>query len=258
MINAIRLSDVKSKTQEFILKDVMPIPEHTVSMLSAPGGVAKTWLGLRVAMNHTKATDDHVLLWMSEDEPEFIKGRAENLEFYAQVESRQEQIHVVTTPPPQLAFKQNGIFTANYEAFRDIRTHCIERGVRFVIIDPLLAFYGGNENDNAQARVFMQPFLEWAKGDGVTILLIHHSSKDGSGSRGASAFVDATRTVYELGFVMTESEDKTEMVKNHIATEQGLRTLTLAKDNRYAQGVLKAQGKTSSYNVHVTPEYKAS
>ncbi len=63
----------------------MPIPEHTVSMLSAPGGVAKTWLGLRVAMKHTKDTGEDVLVWMSEDEPEFIKARAESLKNYCAV-----------------------------------------------------------------------------------------------------------------------------------------------------------------------------
>ncbi len=256
MIQSIKLNAVKSKKQEFILKDIMPIPEHTVSMLSAPGGVAKTWLGLRVAMKHTKDTGEDVLVWMSEDEPEFIKARAESLINYSGVEADQERIHVVTTPPPQLAFKQGGIFTANYEAFKSIRAHCIERGIKVVVIDPLLAFYGGNENDNAQARVFMQPFLEWAKGDSVTILLIHHSSKDGSGTRGASAFVDATRTVYELDFVRVE--DGKEMVQNHRATDEGFRMLKLSKDNRYAQGVLKASGRGGEYQISVTPEFKAS
>ena len=236
----------------------MPLPRNTVSMLSAPGGVAKTWLGLRVAMKHTKDTGEDVLVWMSEDEPEFIKGRADSLSRYAGVESMSEKIHVVTSPPPQLALKINGIFSANYEAFRGIRAHCIDRGIKFIIIDPLLAFYGGNENDNAQARVFMQPFLEWAKGDGVTILLIHHSSKDGSGTRGASAFVDATRTVYELSFVQTKPDNRGgEPTKDKQATDEGYRIIKLVKDNRYAQGVLKQQGLTGEYKLHVTPEYKA-
>ena len=256
MIKTIKLSDVKSRKQDFILKKVMPIPISTVSMLSAPGGVAKTWLGLRVAMTHTIDTNEDVLVWMSEDEPEFVKGRAESLTQFCNVEAHQEKIHVVETAPPQLAFKNNGIFTANYEAFRDIRGHCIDRGIKFVIIDPLLAFYGGEENNNAQARVFMQPFLEWAKNDGVTILLIHHSKKDGTGTRGASAFVDATRTVYELDFVKVKKGD--DMVKNHIATDQGLRMLKLVKDNRYVQGILKADGRGGEYEISVTPEYKAS
>ncbi len=251
----VNLSDVQSKVQEFILEDVMPLPKNTVAMLSSPGGVAKTWLGLRVAMKYTFDTEENVLLWMSEDEPEFIKDRADKLTQFADVESIPRNVKIVVDEPPQLAFKENGIFKANYEAFLEVRQTCAEHGVTFIVIDPLLAFYGGSENDNAQARVFMQPFLAWAKQDGVTILLIHHAKKDGTGTRGASAFVDATRTVYELDFVRIPDGDA--MIKDNISTDAGLRQLTLTKDNRYAQGILKTSGRETSYQVAVTPEFKA-
>ena len=258
-MNITRLSDVKSQKQEFILKDVMPLPKNTVAMLSSSGGVAKTWLGLRIAMKHVKDTDEEVMLWMTEDEAPFIKNRADSLSQYAKVETDYRKIHLINDAPPQLAKREGGVFKANYEALKEVRSECIDRGITFIVLDPLITFYGGNENDNAEARVFMQSFLQWAKEDEVTILLLHHSKKDGTGSRGASAFVDAVRTVYELDFVMAEPRNKGDApTKNHIATDKGLRMLKLVKDNRHVQGVLQADGKRAEYQVEVTPEYRAT
>ncbi len=254
-IRSVRLSDVKSVVQEFIFSDLMPIPKHTVSMLSAAGGLGKTYLGLKLAMNYTiEKPGEAVAVWMTEDEPEFVKARSEQLKRDYNIESKENNIHIITTPPSQMAYKQDGIFKANYEAFLNVREFCIERGITFIIIDPLLAFYGGEENNNAQARVFMQPFLEWAKGDGVSILLIHHAKKDGTGTRGASAFVDATRAVYELDYVYEEGEDN---IFDLVAYNAGKRQLTLAKDNRGAKVALHEAGLDTSYEVQVAPQLKA-
>jgi len=139
-MNITRLSDVKSQKQEFILKDVMPLPKNTVAMLSSSGGVAKTWLGLRIAMKHVKDTDEEVMLWMTEDEAPFIKNRADSLSQYAKVETDYRKIHLINDAPPQLAKREGGVFKANYEALKEVRSECIDRGITFIVLDHSLLF----------------------------------------------------------------------------------------------------------------------
>ena len=61
-----------------------------------------------------------------------------------------------------------------------------------------------------------------------TIIFIHHGTKNTSQSRGASAFVDAVRLVYQVDIIKKEEEQ----VEDH------LRMITLAKDNNGAKKYL--------------------
>ena len=108
-----------------------------------------------------------------------------------------------------------------------------------IIIDPLIAFYGGDENNNSQAREFMNLLTEWADKEDKAILVIHHNNKSVEGGiRGASAFVDAVRLHYEL-----LSPDKENPLPN------GYRTIKIQKDN---WGVERIIGK-KEIDIQVFP-----
>ncbi|MDQ7021661.1 MAG: hypothetical protein Q9M91_07655 [Candidatus Dojkabacteria bacterium] len=94
-----------------------------------------------------------------------------------------------------------------------------------------MAFYGTDENNNSSARRFMQLFTDWANKENKTIIFIHHSTKNTTQSRGASAFVDAVRTVYELDKV----RDKEGNVK-----ESNKRVVKLTKDNYGISNILES------------------
>ena len=99
-----------------------------------------------------------------------------------------------------------------------------------IVFDPLLAFYGGDENDNSQARVFMQPFMNWASKDNKAIVFLHHSSKSMNQTqfnrvRGASAFVDACRVSYEMNKIYKKDNQTLDDDQLH------LREFKLSKDN---------------------------
>ena len=136
-----------------------------------------------------------------------------------------EKMLLIINEPPQLAKREHGLFKANYEQINEIGKDLIVADVKFVVFDPLLAFYGGNENDNSEARVFIQAFAEWARVSQITTLIIHHMNKDGA-SRGASAFHDGVRARYDLDL----PRDKEGNIDKDIMS-QGFRVAILMKDN---------------------------
>ena len=248
-IEAISLGKVYREKPEFVLKDFMPIPKHTVAMLASAGGVGKTNLAIQCASKYVEETNKSCLVWFSEDEQGVIGIRFDAMAKSGLVEkSTQDKIFYIKTEPKQFATVENKTFKANYSAILDLREDCVRNDIGFIIIDPLLAFYGGEENNNSQARIFMQPFLEWAKQDGATVLFIHHAAKGNGGTRGAGAFVDAVRTLYELDYIRNE-KDEIDFDKK----DAGLRRITLKKDNRGAYEYFEKKFNGGSGEVRVTP-----
>jgi len=221
-----RLSDIKAIEANFILEKFMPIPKNAVTLLSATGGVGKTRLSLIMADRHIQATEEKVALWLTEDYPGQVRASVdEMIKNNITKESSLNKMLLIINEPPQLAKRVQGVFKANYEEITKIGESLVLANVKFAIFDPLLAFYGGNENDNSEARVFIQTFSEWAKKAEITSLIIHHANKDG-GSRGATAFHDGVRARYELDIPRNkEGEPNQELI------QQGFRVAKLKKDN---------------------------
>ena len=214
------LSEVSSKGAEFLLEGFLPIPKRAVTLLSASGGTGKTRLSLVMADKHIQETGEKVALWLTEDFKGQVRHTFDELVKSGICKSNSmDNIRLILNQPPQLAKRENGLFKANYKAIEDIGKALVLDGISFAVFDPLLAFYGGNENDNSEARVFIQTFAEWAKVSEITTLIIHHSNKEG-GSRGATAFHDGVRCRYELNIIEDE--------RKHAA---GYREVILKKDN---------------------------
>ena len=243
-IKSVQISKVKKVKQEFILENLIPFPKHTLGMIASEGGMGKSFLSLQMACEHIATTNENVGCWFSEDEAPFVKDRYEQL-----VESglasiiNQDKLHLITSEPIQLARVEKGVFIANYEALAEIRCWCVDNSIKLLILDPLLAFYGGDENNNSQARVYMQPFIETCKQDEITIILVHHASKpDAEGksrTRGAGAFKDATRCCYELHYPQKKQGAKN--IPDVEKIEMGIRTIRNVKDNRGVRRLLKAK-----------------
>lgn len=251
-IQTITISHIKRKPIEFYLKYLLPIPKHTVGVISSRGGMGKTFLSLRIAAEFVKETNKKALCWFSEDEKEVVAFRFDKICDNFGVDNKTaSKIHYVTTATKQFAIKENGVFKANYEAITGLRKDCLKNNIGLVVIDPLLAFYGGDENDNSQARIFMQVFLEWAKTDGINILFIHHGQKGDGSARGAGAFIDATRFAYELHYPM--DKDKVDFNKK----DMGYRNVRLTKDNHNAfYHFAKLSGGGGEYEMQILPSSK--
>jgi len=259
-IEYIKLIDVKKVRQEFILNNFLPMPKNTITLLSSQGGMGKSFLSLQLAIKFINEESKNVGCWFTEDEAPFIKDRYDQLIEHKLVsEVNQKKLFLITSAPPQLARMEKGVFVANYEELKNLRLWCAENEIKLLIIDPLLAFYGGDENNNAQARIFMQPFIEFCKNDNINILFIHHSTKanaeNPSKTRGATAFVDAVRCVYEMSYPTMKVQNKEKPDSDKI--ENGYRTIKNTKDNRGVRSFLNALGWSAfSIEMKVLPSLK--
>lgn len=189
------LAAVTPQTPEFILEDFLPMAKRKVTMLSAKGGSGKSFIAIQAGIRLTDQ-GKKVGMWLSEDEIGEIRERADLINsrilFNRNPISEHLYVNGSENYPPQVT---PNMFETIREAWK---------GLDLVIIDPLIGFFSGNENDNSQAKQFMSILTSIATQNNQAILVIHHNTKqdqDGnSTTRGASAFVDAVRILYSLRY----------------------------------------------------------
>lgn len=231
LININPIDDIESREAEFVGKNWLPFPKRAVSLVTAGGGIGKSFLLMQAAVRMIDENNSKVFMWLSEDPVELSKFRYEmivskvlktNIEKYRNnldiAGSDSETIHFLEENRNK--FIVSGLF---YQFKAMLKKYDV------IILDPLIAMFGGDENNNAHAKQFINLFSRWATVENKTIIFIHHGTKNSSQSRGASAFVDAVRLVYQLDFVKN-SEGK--------QIDEHMRVITLAKDNNGAKKYL--------------------
>ena len=227
-------SKVENKDIEFILKDYLPIPKKAVTLLSAKGGAGKSWLVLQLALKFVNQTDKKVFAWLSEDPDFATKKRAEKILNEILINHNDTKYFHINHPVYN-NFSYLGSETRPFHFIEyDYKNKKINplfyklkhtlRDFDFIILDPLIAFFGGDENNNSQAREFMNLLTEWADKENKTILVVHHNNKSlAGGIRGASAFVDAVRLQYQL-YLPSELNEESLLPNNY-------RIVKVIKDN---------------------------
>lgn len=245
-INKNCILDLVENEPEFYLKDWLPIPLGTITIISAQGGTGKTWIAVQVALRFIlENPNKKVFLWLSEDLGSIVKHRMSSVcidILDTKLDDRFKNITTTDTAPQPLLERNKGVYKMSYK-FEQLKTEL--KDFDLIVIDPLLAFYGGDENDNSQARLFMQPFMNWCKEANKSVVFLHHSNKgDNSSTRGAGAFVDASRVCYEVNKVYQKDKKSLDLNSLH------LRDIKLSKDN---YGAIKHL-KQFNVNRHITPE----
>jgi len=227
--------------QTFILAHFMPFPQNTLCMVSAKGGIGKTNLSIKLAAEYCNTHAGNVAMWLTEDEVGNVKNRSETLKIFGITnEYDEKRVLLITSDPIHFAHSKGHDFDFDNDKLNQLKEFCCMYDVRLLIIDPLLAFFSGNENDNSQARVFMQPFINWCKEVDITIIIIHHASKSDGNTRGAGAFVDAVRCCYNISipFKETKGEKGLRIEEDEDKKQQGIRLITCTKDNRGVTPIL--------------------
>jgi len=217
------IEDIEDKEVDFICKSWLPIPVKTVSLITAPGGTGKSWFVQQLAIRAIEEGKiKKAFLWLSEDPKEISKNRFNKVfdkVLKLEDQSIKSKIDISDSPTIQFLYDDQRKVEVS-PLFSHFKVKLQEYNL--IILDPLIAFYGTDENNNSNARRFMQLFTDWANKENKTIIFIHHSTKNTTQSRGASAFVDAVRTVYELDKIR-DSDGKEQ--------ESNKRIVKLTKDN---------------------------
>ncbi len=234
LFNIVMLDQVKAEEAEFICKSWLPFPKNTVSLVTAGGGVGKSFLLLQAAMRMIRDEKLKVFMWLSEDALALSKYRAEMIAsniLESNIEAFNKNLHIAGADSETIHFLEEsraGVSVSSkfYQFKRMLKNYDV------IILDPLIAMFGADENNNAHARKFINLFTRWATKEEKTIIFIHHGTKNSSQSRGASAFVDAVRLVYRV-----------EVIKNDAGemTEDDKRWILLDKDNNGAKKYLGSQ-----------------
>ncbi|MEA2029354.1 MAG: AAA family ATPase [Campylobacterota bacterium] len=226
------IEKIEDKEVQFICKEWLPIPVRTVSLVTAPGGTGKSWFVQQLAIRAIKeGIIKKAFLWLSEDPKEISKNRFNkvfNKVLKEEDTGIKSKIDISDSPTIQFLYDdQRRVEVSPLLSHFKAKLQDYD----LIILDPLIAFYGTDENNNSSARKFMQLFTDWANKENKTIVFIHHSTKNTTQSRGASAFVDAVRTVYELDKIKDSSGNEEKSHK---------RNIKLTKDNYGISNILKS------------------
>jgi len=234
LFNIVTLDQIKAEEAEFICKSWLPFPKNTVSLVTAGGGVGKSFLLLQAAMRMIRDEKLKVFMWLSEDALALSKYRSEMIAvniLESNIEEFSKNLHIAGADSETIHFLEESrtgvsVSAKFYQFKRMLKNYDV------IILDPLIAMFGADENNNAHARKFINLFTRWATKEEKTIIFIHHGTKNSSQSRGASAFVDAVRLVYRV-----------EVIKNDAGemTEDDKRWILLDKDNNGAKKYLGSQ-----------------
>lgn len=209
-------NEIRAEKAKFLCEHFVPLCECALTMISANGGKGKSFLALQIALQLALKEKKKSLLWLSEDSKSTSKHRMEELLKHTIKTSAKilSFIDICDEIPPALN-------ELNIKYYAEIF-----KPYDLIIMDPLIAFYNNDENNNAQARVFMNGLNFIARENHQSILITYHSTKqnanEASKSRGASAFVDAVRLAYELDFT-SDFKNKEERLLKITKDNLGLR-----------------------------------
>ncbi len=191
-------------------------PQGYISMLAAPSGTGKTYAAIHFVLKYVEETQKNVCLWLSED-VEQTKFRVYQMLNKTSWEQKKDllkdKIYHIESLPEAIVTNNNNKYNVN-DSFFDVLKQVVER-FDFIVLDPITNFFASNENDNVAARFFMNTLLKFVFKTNKVILLVHHTNKNNTNIndkddieiikeafkekiRGASAFVDAARSVLYL------------------------------------------------------------
>ena len=86
-------------------------------------------------------------------------------------------------------------------AGRSLLDAAAQEGARLLVLDPLAAVYGGNENSRALVRAFLSRLDEWAVKHNCAVLLVAHPSKsEGAGQQysGSTDWQGGVRSLWTM------------------------------------------------------------
>jgi len=255
-----KANEIKAKEPQFFCSDWLPIPRNTLTMISAPGGTGKSFLSIQLAIRIiAKNPEAKVLLWLSED-PLFLTKDRINKIFNRILPNLLDKKEEILKNIDIIGAEQETIYFKKLEKKeREELEKELVLNYNVIVIDPLIAFYDGEENSNSQAREFMNLLNRMAQSRLLSIILIHHHNKNSEGTktRGASAFVDAVRLLYSISTIKNKETEEIHPTKRLIKIEKdnwGVRML-LDKDKLEREILPYSSSSGGSINISNDDDY---
>ena len=200
-----------SKPVETMVIAGIPYPTKGITMLASEGGVGKSFISIQLAVSYLMQNPkEKVLFWFTEDYEAIVRAR----------------VSMITTDK---SITSRMVFIVSDVKDIDELKPLIKLSKKFgmTILDPLISFFDGDENSNKDAREF---YNDIKKLHGL-IILIHHSSKGGETSRGASDFRNGVRMVYKVVKPELIFRQSTRVKKCDDVDLLGKRAILMDKDN---------------------------
>lgn len=191
--------------EKWWIKDLLP--KYRLTLLAAMGGTGKTSLAAFLASRLAKDQDARIAYWSFEDDPQDFTNKI----------GYQDGIYFIGED------KHKAIDLNNPDHYKEIANFLKHEKIDILIIDPISGLLSADTNDNQKVRAMLNPLIQMAVENPITILGIHHFRKPGrvaSGDprgniMGASAWVDTPRHV--LSLVKNDKDQRfLEVVKSNI------------------------------------------
>ena len=217
------------------------LPAGRVTMLAGPGGIGKSRLALQLAAGIASGTGSWIetpspgmlklgdavevggspivyATW--EDEPEEVWRRLSQLSGSAApwaTPQRLRCLHVADMfgHGPLWAPKSDwkghtDTLGATTSAGHELRQHCEREGAKLLVVDPLAAAHGCNENIRELVRAFVSELDFWARGNDCGVLILSHPPKGGASYSASTDWEASVRSMWTLWKEKSKPDPPTE------------------------------------------------
>ena len=141
LINIFNLNMIDEEESDFILRNWLPFPKKTVSLITAPGGTGKSWLSLQIALRFLSENKKaKAFLWLSEDPLGVSKNRAKKISTsILNIHSANIFDRLFVTNEQTIQFlTEKGRGVEINSLFYEFKY--LMKEYEFIVLDPLIAF----------------------------------------------------------------------------------------------------------------------
>ncbi len=184
------------------------LQENGSAMITAPTGIGKTFLALNIALSVN--TGRSVIGWQCDGPRSVcfydgemniidIKERCENIQKAMGIEKQVQENNNFYMMTPALQVDNKGDpkdvpDLSDPKAQARLLRFCQIKQIKLLVIDNLSALLRSTKENDADGWTAFNAFITTLKNRGTTVLVIHHTGKDGTDQRGSSKKEDAMDT----------------------------------------------------------------
>jgi len=207
VVTALELHDLELASREKLLGDWFC--EGDCGFIFAFRGTGKTWLAL--AMAQTLSTGGKLGDWRApapvkvlyvdgEMPPDLMRDRSEGLE------ASNDNLLFLNH---EILFERTGkvLNIAHPEAQSAITAHCVNTGVKVLILDNLSTLASGMRENEADSWELVNPWLLDLRRRKVAVVIVHHAGRNGE-MRGTSKREDSVFWIIALDDAKKNADDK--------------------------------------------------